>query len=242
MNNAYVYGYAVSSDGGVSFGTILTDPSEIMLNEGDVLKVCFVLMGSAASGNSNFNVSSFNGLTGTIVLGSDDNTSTNRYWGSIYQNGSSYRGNDYTVSFRMQMSKPSATRNYVAEIQVSNMPAKDVYRGRKVYLRFESNATVLKRQFTETLTSGYNAGWAKTNTPITVSSTAVLSITVDVVIVVTPKGFTISITNANNSSQVYTEEYVHSDTKYAWENVGIALASVQIGKVVVTDVKFTKNA
>ena len=241
-DNAYVYGFAVSSDGGVSFGSIITDPAEIMLNEGDVLKVCFVLMGSAASGNSNFNVSNFDGLTGTIVLGSDDNLSSNRYWGSIYQNGSSYRGNNYTLSFRMEMSKPSATRNYVAEIQVSNMPAKDVYRGRKVFLRFENNATVLKRQFTETLTSGYNAGWTKTNTAIKVSSTAVLSITVDVVIVVTPKGFTITVTNANNSSQVYTEEYVHSDTKYAWENVGVSLASVQIGKVVVTDVKFTKNA
>ena len=213
-----------------------------MLNEGDVLKVCFVLMGSAASGNSNFNVSNFDGLTGTIVLGSDDNVSTNRYWGSIYQNGSSYRGNNYTLSFRMEMSKPSATRNYVAEIQVSNMPAKDVYRGRKVFLRFENNATVLKRQFTETLTSGYNAGWTKTNTAIKVSSTAVLSITVDVVIVVTPKGFTITVTNANDASQVYTEEYVHSDTKYAWENVGVSLASVQIGKVLVTGVKFTENA
>ena len=241
-DNAYVYGFAVSLDGGVSFGSIITDPAEIMLNEGDVLKVCFVLMGSAASGNSNFNVSNFDGLTGTIVLGSDDNVSTNRYWGSIYQNGSSYRGNNYTLSFRMEMSKPSATRNYVAEIQVSNMPAKDVYRGRKVFLRFENNATVLKRQFTETLTSGYNAGWTKTNTAIKVSSTAVLSITVDVIIVVTPKGFTITVTNANDASQVYSEEYVHSDANYAWDNVGVSLASVQIGKVVVTDVKFAKNA
>jgi hypothetical protein len=238
VGNNYVYGYAVSSDGGSSFGDIITDPTQVVLNKGDVLKVYFVLMGSAASGNSNFGVSEFDGLDGTITLGSDTNTSTNRYWGQLYQNGEAYRGDEYTVSFRMEMTKPDASRNYVAEIQVSNMPAKDVYRGRKVYLRFENGATILKRQYTETLTVGYNAGWAKTNTPITVDSTSDLSITVDVTIVVTSTGYTITITNVDNPTQVYTETYVHTDTKYKWENVGISIASVQIGKVVVSDVEF----
>ena len=141
----------------------------------------------------------------------------------------------------MEMYKPSATRNYVAEIQVSCMPAKDVYRGRKVYLRFEKNATTLKRQFTESLTTPYNAGWSKTNTPITVSSTDVLTITVDVVIKVTSEGYTITITNVNDRSQVYTETYVHTDTNYEWKNVGVSIASVQIGKVVISNLQTEEN-
>ena len=239
--NQFIYGYAVSNDGGNSFGDIITDPSKVMLGKGDVLKVYFVLMGSAASGNSNFNVSEFDGLEGTMVLGSDDNTSTNRYWGSIYQHGEIYKHDEFTVSFRMEMSKPSADRNFVAEIQVSCMPAQDVYRGRKVYLRFEKNATTLKRQFTESLITPYNAGWSKTNTPITVSSTDVLTITVDVVIKVTSEGYTITITNVNDASQVYTETYVHTDTKYEWKNVGVSIASVQIGKVVISNLQTEEN-
>ena len=238
----YVYGYSVSSDGGETFGDIITDIGLVALSENDILKVHFVMMGSAASGNSNYNQASFDALADTLTLGSDENLSSTRYWGALYKDGTIYTGNNYTVTMRLTLTKPDATRNFVAEIQVSNMPAKDVYRGRKVYLRFEKNATVLKRQMTETLTAGYNAGWTKTNTAITVESIDVLSITLDVTIVVTPEGFTLTVVNVNDTDQTYSETYVFSDDKYAWENVNVCLADVQIGKVVVSNITFTDNS
>ena len=241
-NNDFVYGYAVSSDNGETFGEIATDIGNVVLSEGDILKVCFVMMGSAASGNSNYNSASFNALENTLTLGNDDNTSSTRYWGALYKDGKLYTGNDYTVTMHLELYKNLSTRNYVCEIQVSNMPAKDVYRGRKVYLRFENNATVLKRQMTETLTTGYNAGWTKTNTAITVSSTAVLTIELDVTIVVTPQGFTLTVVNSDNNTQTYSESYVFNDEKYEWKDVNVCLADVQIGRLTVSDITFTDNS
>ena len=241
LTNTFICGYAVSSDGGASFGDIITDPSQVILNKGDILKVCFAMMGTAASGNSTFlNAIVPDALNNTLTLGTKENDGKTRYWGAMYQNGEIYTGNSYTLSMRITMDK-FADQNAVIEIQVSNMPAKDVYRGQKTYFRWEKNSTLLKQQKTNSLTTVYNYTWTKTNTDITVPDTSVTSITMDIVIVVTPTGYTLTATNVADPTQVYTETYVFSDTSYKWENVNICIASIQRAELTVSDIKFVEN-
>ena len=239
MNNVYIFGYAVSSDGGVSFGNIITDPGQVILNDGDILKVCFAMMGTGASGNSVFmNSITPDALNNTLTLGElSDGT---RYWGAMYQNGEIYSGNNYTFSMRVTMDK-LADQNAVLEVQVSAMPATDTYIGQKTYFRWEKNSTLLKHQKTNTITNGYNYTWAKTNTGITVPSTTTTSLTLDIVVVVTPTGYTLTATNVADPTQVYTETYVHTNTTYKWENINICIADVQRTILTVSDVKFVEN-
>lgn len=240
-SNTYLYGYAVSSDGGASFGEITTDASQVMLLEGDILKVCFAMMGTAASGNSMFsNRVELDALNNTVSLGYDGNTGSTRYWGALYQNGEIYMGNNYTVSMTVTIDK-LADQNGVIEIQVSNMPATNVFRGEKMYFRWEKNTTLLKYQETTNPASAYSYSWTKTNTDITVADTTDTSITMNVVINVTPEGFTMTVTNAEDATQTFTETYVFSDETYNWYDVNICIASVQSSKLTVSDIKFEEN-
>ena len=242
--NQYLVGYAVSSDNGTTFGSIVADIDDLYVGEGDVVKACFAMMGSAVSGNSvlQSGKAQFDALANSVTLGYDGNTASTRLWGSVYNGGELYSGKEFTVSMHVSMTKPAANTNQVIEIQIGCMPAVNVFRGRKVFLRFESNATMLKRQYTDSLTTGYNAGLAKTDTGITVASNAVLTmIEFDVTVKVTSTGFTITVVNSDNAEQVYEETYVFSDSKYEWDNVGLSIASVQVGKVTFSDITFTSN-
>ena len=63
----------------------------------------------------------------------------------------------------------------------------------------------------------------------------------DIVVVVTPTGYTLTATNVADPTQVYTETYVYTDTTYKWENVNICIADVQRTILTVSDVKFVEN-
>ena len=235
-SNVYVFGYAVSTDGGASFGEIITDPSLITLQKDDILKVYFAMMGSALSGNCVLTKYTSNALENNLTLGYEGNKTGTRFWGAVYQNGEIYTGNEYSVDFKLTLFKNAAGENLVSEIYVNSMPTSSITNGRKIFIRWEANSTSIIRQGTDKVGNAYSSGLAKTSTGITVESTDVLSITLDVNITVTSTGFIITISNEQDKTQVYTETYTCADTSNKWENVSINFAFVQMGMATFSDI------
>ena len=116
------------------------------------------------------------------------------------------------------------------------MPTSSITNGRKIFIRWEANSTSIIRQGTDKVGNAYSSGLAKTSTGITVESTDVLSITLDVNITVTSTGFIITISNEQDKTQVYTETYTCADTSNKWENVSINFAFVQMGMATFSDI------
>ncbi len=244
----YLYGYSVSSDGGETYGDVYTDASAVRLEKDDILKVHFVMMGTSSLASTNmyveFGESTFDSRANTLTLGALG-TLTTRYGGGLYLNGNVYQGNNYTVTMRVTISKKAATNNLVVEFGAFSKVAAKEFNGRKVFLRFEKNATVLYRQTTKTENSpqdGYAYTATKTATPITVASTNVLSITLDVTIDVTPTGCTFTFVNVDNTEQVYSETYTHTDADHAWENVEVGFAVNQHGVFAASNITVTDNS